>query len=457
MNERMQIWITVGFLALATLLILAGSAVAGNLDSPPDFYVKDAAALQSDSHWSSGWVDIATDTATVFTHDLGGDPDDYAVELWFRDTDTGGKGVNNWGFGGLEADSNFYGAHWQKLTDTTIEVVRRREDVFADQVRVRVWFPDPPAWDSGWVPIDPVTQETLTHNLGGNVDDYVVGLWFKDTSLGGIGINARCYGGLQDMYGQMHGAHWERLTGTTIDVWRNYDDDWADQVRVRIFIPDPPDWDSGWVDINLGETTILSHDLGGNPNLYLIRGWQKASFYGINHKHVGGFQDRYYGFRGSSWENLTDTTINVFRHPDDFHADQVHFRIWVREYRVFLPLVLKAHPETSFIYEASDCLDSSGRAEGDDFEIRVEGRDIVMQHRGAIYNCCATMVVDLIDQRPLLQLIERETYPRSSPCYCLCPYDLSARIPDLPPDTYHVEVRDESKTHLFGSAWVTIE
>jgi hypothetical protein len=341
MNGRMQVLLTVVGLALAALLILAGSAVADNLDSPPNFHVEDAAALQSGSHWSSGWVDIAADTATTFTHDLGGDPDDYAVELWFRDTDPGGKGINNWGFGGLEAGSSFYGAYWQKLTDTTIEVVRHREDVFADQVRVRVWFPDPPAWDSGWVPIAPITYETLTHNLGGNVDDYVVGLWFRDTAADGIGINARCYGGLQDMYVQMHGAYWDRLTDTTIRVWRYYEDGWADEVRVRIFVPDPPDWDSGWVSFNPGTAETFTHSLGGNPNLYLIRGWQKASFYGINHQHVGGFEDRYYGFRGTNWENLTDTTVNVLRHPDDFMADQVRFRIWVRDFRVYLPLVLK--------------------------------------------------------------------------------------------------------------------
>lgn len=458
MNERTHIWMTVGFLALATLLILAGSAVAGNLDSPPDFYAKDAAALLSNSHWSSGWVDIATDTARTFTHDLGEDPDDYAVELWLRDTDTGGIGINRRGAGGLEAGGNFFGAHWQNLTDTTVEVVRRRDDTFADQVRVDVWFPDPPVWDSGWMDIAPGASETLTHPVGGNVDDYVVGLWFKDTTPGGIGINTRCYGGLE-AGGQLRGAAWQNLTDTTIDVWRNGDDEWADQVRVRIFVPDQPDYDSDWVDIAPGTVTTLTHSLGGNPNLYVVRGWQKDTMeggIGINHVFAGGHEEGGQFF-GTNWENLTDTAINLLRRSDDYVADQVRVRIWVREFKVHLPLVLKAHSGVGFSYKASGCLGSSGRADGDQVEIWVEERDIVMEHRGAIYNCCATMVVDLIDQRPLLQLIERETYPDSSPCYCLCPYDLSARIPDLPPGTYHVEVWDESKTHLFGSACVTIE
>ncbi len=86
MNERrMYIWITVGGLALMALLLLAGNAVAGDRAAGSDVY-PDAIAFQTTSSWSSGWVDIATDTATVFTHNLGGDPDDYAVELWLRDT-----------------------------------------------------------------------------------------------------------------------------------------------------------------------------------------------------------------------------------------------------------------------------------------------------------------------------------------------------------------------------------
>ena len=340
MNKRMHVWIAVGVLALAALLLLAGSAVAGNTAGPADFYAKDAAALQSDSHWSSGWVDIATDTATIFTHDLGGDPDDYAVELWLRDTDTGGIGINSRGAGGLEAGGSFFGAHWQNLTNTTIEVVRRRDDTFADQVRVRVWFPDPPAWDSDWVDIAQGARETLTHPVGGNVDEYVVGLWFKDTD--GIGINTRCYG-LLEIGGQLLGASWHTLTATTFDVLRYWDDAWADQVRVRIFVPEEPDWDSDWVDINPGDTMTLPHGLGGNPNLYLVRGWQKDTAedgFGINHLFTGGFESAGVLY-GTNWENLTDTTINLFRRLDDYGADQVRVRIWKREVKIYLPIVMK--------------------------------------------------------------------------------------------------------------------
>jgi len=353
MSKRMQIWMTIGTLVLAALLLFAGNVIADNPDFPLD--ASPGAARQSTSYWSSGWVDIATDTAMVLTHDLGGNPDDYAVELWLRDTASGGKGINSWGMGGFEAGGNLRGAHWQNLTDTTIEVVRREDDLFADQVRVRVWVPDPPAWDSGWEDIATDTAKTLLHPVGGNVDDYVVGLWFKDTTPGGIGVNTRCYGGFEAS-GQLRGAAWQNLTGTTIDVLRYPDDPWADQVRVRIFAPDPPDWDSGWASVATDTARTFTHSLGGNPGLYLVRGWQRDTSQGgigINHRFAGGYEMGG-SFFGTSWESLTDTTINVFRRPNDYAADQVRFRIWLRDYKVLLPLVLKNYAGTSFSYQASD-------------------------------------------------------------------------------------------------------
>jgi hypothetical protein len=345
MSERIQICLTLGGLALAALLfLLAGSAVADIPDGPSVVYSGDDTALQSNSYWSSGWVNIATGTARTLTHDLGSDPDDYAVELWFRDVGSGAIGINARAAGGLEAGGNFSGAHWQNLTATTIEVVRRQHDPFANQVRVNVWISDPPAWDSDWVSIATDEVRSLTHPVGGNVDDYTVGLWFKDTTPGGIGINTRCYGGME-MSGEFRGAAWQNLTNSAIDVLRYPDDDWADQVRVRIFAPDPPNWDSGWVDLTPGAVETLDHNLGGNSDLYVVRGWQKDTDggMGINHRYVGGYEATG-NFFGTNWENLTGTAINFFRRPNDEVADQVRVRIWVRKFKIYLPIVSQAHP-----------------------------------------------------------------------------------------------------------------
>ena len=44
-------------------------------------------------------------------HNLGGNPEDYAVELLFEDSDSGGLGINRVAFGGLEVDGTWLGAH----------------------------------------------------------------------------------------------------------------------------------------------------------------------------------------------------------------------------------------------------------------------------------------------------------------------------------------------------------
>jgi hypothetical protein len=116
-------------------------------------------------------------------------------------------------------------------------------------------------------------------------------------------------------------------------------------------------------------------------------------------------------------------------------------------------LVLKNFPAT-FQYDVQGCLPAP-KARDDSLEIYVEGNDIVMHHGQVIYNCCADMVVDLVDERPLLKLIERETF-EYYPCPCLCPYNISARIPNLPPGDYQVEVWNEDQSNLYGWAEVTV-
>ena len=316
--------------AITVLLLLVGNALAS--PSPEGAPVSDRAVElnQPDAAWSSGWVDIAAGTVLTFTHNLGGSPGDYAVELWFRDTAPGGLGINQRGAGGLEANDRYYGAYWQNLTSNTIQVVRLRDDIFADQVYVQVWIPDPPDWESGWVDIAAGTLVTLTHNLGGNRNSYTVGLWFRDTTPGGSGMNIAGYGGLE-MAGQIRGAGWQDLTNTTISIRRYPDDVWADQVRVRIFIPDPPDWDSGWVDIAAGTVVTLTHDLGGNLTHYVIRDWHRDTALdgiGINQQFFGGYEAGG-TFFGANWQDLTGTDISCFRFADDWVADQVRIRIWV--------------------------------------------------------------------------------------------------------------------------------
>ncbi len=94
------------------------------------------------------------------------------------------------------------------------------------------FFPRP-AYDSGWIAISVGTPYTLTHNIGGNPDNYVVDMQFKDNT-NGQGINQMYYGGT---YGPSYlGAWWRGLTAQQIGVYRESVAPYLDQVRIRIWV-----------------------------------------------------------------------------------------------------------------------------------------------------------------------------------------------------------------------------
>jgi hypothetical protein len=111
--------------------------------------------------------------------------------------------------------------------------------------------------------------------------------------------------------------------------------------------------------------------------------------------------------------------------------------------------------EAAYTYEVSGCLGPPSRAP-ERIEIWVEGHDIVMAHHNAVYNCCAQMVIYLEGQRPLLKWTEQEEYPDSEPCRCLCSYELGARIANLPPGTYVVQLWNGSTEQMLAEQRVTV-
>jgi len=94
----------------------------------------------------------------------------------------------------------------------------------------------PPAYDSGWQAIDPpgVTL-TLMHNLGASTDNMVVDLQFKAARSLGAGINNEFFGTGFTLDG-FKGAYWHGLTPNAISVFREADDESAEQIRVRIWL-----------------------------------------------------------------------------------------------------------------------------------------------------------------------------------------------------------------------------
>jgi hypothetical protein len=319
----------------ATLAVVA-LVLAGLLLPLPQLLAgPGTAAPAAAAGWSSGWEAIDPGQTLVFDHNLGGDPDRYAVQLWFLDTDSGGFGVNTRAYGGLELGGNEFGAAWQNLTGDTVEVYRYPDDTLADRVRIWVWMADPPPdYCSPWTAIGQGATETFTHDLGGDENTLSVGLWFSGT----VGINQRAYGGMEEG-GSYYGAYWHHLTADTIQVSRLADDPFAAEVRVCVTRPEPPDFDSDWVDLAQGQTSTIDHDLGGNLASYSVRVEfqdSQAGGWGINHYAAGGLADGT-SLEGDNWQNLTATSIDVFRRPNDVHADQVRVRIWRRSYTAFLP------------------------------------------------------------------------------------------------------------------------
>ncbi len=333
---------------LLTLFTLVGGTNASPFEEElptgaPD-NLDQAGMLAADGRWSSGWLDIAPGQALTVQHNYGGEPDQYALDMWFRDTD-GDLGIHHRAYGGMEVAGRFSGAAWQKLTSSAVEVYRYAHDAFADQVLVRIWVPDPPLWQSGWVDIAPGQVLTMTHNLGGNPDQYVVAMRFRDTDPQGLGVNLRAAGGME-VAGQLYGAAWQQLTANTVQVLRFRDDTVADQVLVQVHQPDPPLYDSGWQDIGAGQQLLLRHDLGGNPVGYIVRGFARDTRpdgRGRNAVYNGGAEANG-RFFGSNWEKLTNSTITVNRLPDDdvaHTADQVRVWIYAPRFTAWLPTVMR--------------------------------------------------------------------------------------------------------------------
>jgi hypothetical protein len=290
--------------------------------------------------WTSGWVSIDPDELLVFEHNLGGNPDDYAVDLWFNDTD-GSLGANRRNYGGLEWNNGWYGARWQRLTSNTIEVYRYPDDNVADQVRVAVWIPAAVAnqWDSGWVDIEQGQTLPFNHNLNISADNLTVVLWFKSTTWG---IHHIAFGGLSidDPIAQ-RGAYWHNLTDNAVQVTRMPDDPYIQQVRLVVQRATTPHYDSGWQDITAGTVFTFSHNLNWNPDLLIVRAECDDPTFGlgINLRYAGG--DHNGGWRGANLQNLTANSVAVARRVNDPYCSQVRVRIWKRSMSVYLPLVLR--------------------------------------------------------------------------------------------------------------------
>jgi hypothetical protein len=330
-------WRTV--LATLAVFVLLTPMLAA---SPPEL----PEAVTGD-YFDSGWISLpAGPPCLEISHNLGGDPNDYAVEVLFLDTNAGGLGIHRLGYGGLDNAGSQEGAHWQRLTANTIEVCRGVNDPFIDKVRVRVFVPVPSGahWDSGWQTINLGQTLTFTHNLGISNTDLTVGLWFRDVGVGNIGIHHLGYGGLDISLLQRRGAHWHHLTDSTVQVTRHANDPVVDEVRVIVVEASTPDYDSladvgGWQTIAPGLAHTFNHNLNWSPDMLLVRGECRSPGLGIHQFYAGGNWNAITQWGGSAMQRLRPNGVQIRRMADDTSCPEVRVRIWRRSATIFLPLI----------------------------------------------------------------------------------------------------------------------
>ncbi len=131
--------------------------------------------------YDSGWYDLGIrpdPLSVLFTHNVGGDPDDYVVRLTCKDDSELGS------YDCTDTALNV-NAHWYALTNSTISVWAG--SARPDEVRVQIYI-IPPDYDSGWDVLlarpDPIPRQ-FTHNLGRDVYIHIVSLECKDDSGAG--------------------------------------------------------------------------------------------------------------------------------------------------------------------------------------------------------------------------------------------------------------------------------
>jgi hypothetical protein len=94
-----------------------------------------------------------------------------------------------------------------------------------------------------------------------------------------------------------------------------------------------PAYDSGWVEIDRGEDISLNHNLGGDPDNYVVDLQFMYDFPGFQTRHHTGYEgpgqaDWAYP-TGGYWKGLTTGRVTVHRGAHDNLIDKVRVRIWV--------------------------------------------------------------------------------------------------------------------------------
>jgi len=86
--------------------------------------------------YDSGFQTIGQGETKIFYHNITGDIMNYIVDLQFNCST---NGINNLYYGTAHDGSNDYGTCWYDLTTESITVKRALQDVWSENVRIRIW------------------------------------------------------------------------------------------------------------------------------------------------------------------------------------------------------------------------------------------------------------------------------------------------------------------------------
>ena len=95
--------------------------------------------------FDSGWLTVNKGGEIEITHNLGGSPGNYFVDMWFKSSTFG---IHHYKIGGdyhrvreapLYSDRKAFGAFWYALNDHSVHVYREEDDPLVEQVRIRIW------------------------------------------------------------------------------------------------------------------------------------------------------------------------------------------------------------------------------------------------------------------------------------------------------------------------------
>ena len=335
-KSRLHKLLTVGCVIGLIIMVGAIDASASPDDHGTGFFIEEAKYTESTTAFGTLWYDSGWDLVgvapdafpKVYTHNVGGNPDDYLVSLECTDfSELGVYDCTNHGFN--------VNAHWFGLTNSTI-IVWVPGSGLPDYIRVRI-YTKPTIYNSGWHTIlsrpDPIS---LSFPLGRkfNLDNLVVQLDCRDdTELGTYDCTNQNFN---------IDAHWYNLGLTDIKVYVEKGSR-PDAVRVR-FLSETPAYNSGWHTIGIRPDDIVipfAHNLGGNINEYIVKLDCR------DNTELGSYDCTNQFFnKGAHWYGMTNTNIHLFVSGGSI-PDDVRVRIWQQDLSIpvksYLPLILNIY------------------------------------------------------------------------------------------------------------------